>query len=182
MIQTAKQNSNLNSLVESAGVELDRRGFGLCPFHTEKTPSFKVFPDNRFKCFGCGEYGDQIDFVRKLHGLSFPDALKHLGISQGRMTPQMKAEIARRKRKAELIKKFRKWCLKKLGHVGCMIFDIETLMENISPDDLDHYAPLLHALPVLEYQHYLLINGNDREIYKFYQEAQNGKRRFRSGG
>jgi DNA primase len=37
-----------------------------CPFHDEKTPSFKVKPkDNHFKCFGCGAYGDMIDFIVK---------------------------------------------------------------------------------------------------------------------
>ena len=49
MIQTAKQNIDLHSLVESAGVELRQHGnrhVGLCPFHTERTPSFYVFDDH----------------------------------------------------------------------------------------------------------------------------------------
>lgn len=53
---------------------------GLCPFHTEKTPSFNVHPDRGFyHCFGCGEGGNAISFVMKYHGLSFPDAVRMLG-------------------------------------------------------------------------------------------------------
>ena len=97
MLQTAKQSIDLLSVVQAAGVELNRNGMALCPFHSEKTPSFKVFPDNHFKCFSCGAYGDEIDFVQKMYGLSFLDALKYLGIEQGEITPEMKAEIERRK-------------------------------------------------------------------------------------
>ncbi|HUV77829.1 MAG TPA: CHC2 zinc finger domain-containing protein, partial [Desulfobacterales bacterium] len=112
MIEAAKQNIDLVSVVEGAAVELKQRGtrhVGLCPFHNEKTPSFFIFNDNRFKCFGCGERGDTIDFIQKLYGLSFKDALQHLGIEQGPVTPEIKADIKERKRKAELVRNFREW-------------------------------------------------------------------------
>ncbi len=52
---------------------------GLCPFHTEKTPSFSVYTDiQAYKCFGCGETGDVIKFVEKLENISFWEALKSL--------------------------------------------------------------------------------------------------------
>jgi DNA primase len=52
---------------------------GLCPFHDEKRPSFGVRPSsNLFYCFGCGEGGDVIGFVRKLDGLSFAEAVETL--------------------------------------------------------------------------------------------------------
>ena len=54
----------------STYVNLKRAGsnyVGLCPFHSEKTPSFTVFPDTQnFYCFGCGAGGDLINFVRKI--------------------------------------------------------------------------------------------------------------------
>ncbi|PLX66372.1 MAG: DNA primase [Denitrovibrio sp.] len=53
---------------------------GLCPFHTEKTPSFNVHPDKGyFHCFGCGEGGNSISFVMKYHNFAFPDAVRFLG-------------------------------------------------------------------------------------------------------
>ncbi len=64
-------------------VQLRRSGprlTGCCPFHSEKTPSFFVFPQTgRYKCFGCGEGGDAISFVQKRDGLTFVEAVKVLG-------------------------------------------------------------------------------------------------------
>lgn len=52
---------------------------GLCPFHSEKTPSFTVNPGKgMFYCFGCGAGGDVVGFVMRIEGLSFPEALRIL--------------------------------------------------------------------------------------------------------
>ncbi len=52
---------------------------GLCPFHTEKTPSFIVTPARQmYKCFGCGEGGDVISFLMSIEAISFPEALETL--------------------------------------------------------------------------------------------------------
>ncbi len=52
---------------------------GLCPFHSEKTPSFTVNPERKtYHCFGCGEGGDAISFIMNFHRLSFAEALKEL--------------------------------------------------------------------------------------------------------
>ncbi|MBF0429287.1 MAG: hypothetical protein HQL94_10220, partial [Magnetococcales bacterium] len=52
---------------------------GLCPFHNEKTPSFKVDPKKRaWNCFGCGTGGSVIDFVMKIDGLTLDQACRSL--------------------------------------------------------------------------------------------------------
>lgn len=51
---------------------------GLCPFHNERTPSFHIYKDNRYKCFGCQEHGDAIEFYMKQNGLKFIDAVKRM--------------------------------------------------------------------------------------------------------
>lgn len=58
----------------------DGRGFkALCPFHSEKTPSFKVNPDTgTYHCFGCQERGDVFSLIQKLESLNFMEALEHL--------------------------------------------------------------------------------------------------------
>jgi DNA primase len=53
---------------------------GLCPFHTEKTPSFMVSPQKGiFHCFGCGAGGNVYSFIMQFKGLSFPEAVRFLG-------------------------------------------------------------------------------------------------------
>jgi hypothetical protein len=52
---------------------------GLCPFHTETTPSFTIFEDsNTYYCFGCNAWGDSIDFYRKIHNINMVEAVKEL--------------------------------------------------------------------------------------------------------
>ncbi|GAB3881477.1 CHC2 zinc finger domain-containing protein [Terrabacter terrigena] len=77
----------LADVVAAAGVELHARGHGwvgCCPFHDDNTPSLSVdgVPD-RFHCFGCGETGDVIDFVQRIHGLDFREAVALLESSAG---------------------------------------------------------------------------------------------------
>ncbi len=68
-------------------VRLERTGSnfkGLCPFHSEKTPSFFVSPTKKiFKCFGCGEGGDVISFLQKYENISFWEAVKRLADEYG---------------------------------------------------------------------------------------------------
>ena len=68
-------------------VELHKSGKGyraLCPFHSEKTPSFYVMPDRQFyHCFGCGKGGDVISFVMDVEGFSFTEAIELLAKRAG---------------------------------------------------------------------------------------------------
>ncbi len=68
-------------------VHLKKRGInmiGLCPFHNEKTPSFTVSPSkNIYKCFGCGQAGNGVQFLMEHEGMSFPDAIRHLAKKYG---------------------------------------------------------------------------------------------------
>ncbi len=73
-------------------VRLKKRGtnfIGLCPFHTEKTPSFNVNPGmGIFKCFGCGEGGDAFHFLERVEGLSFPETVRLLAERAGVQLPE----------------------------------------------------------------------------------------------
>ncbi|XDZ71332.1 DNA primase [Alphaproteobacteria bacterium LSUCC0744] len=86
-------------------VRKGRRHSGLCPFHSEKTPSFSVVDDDGFyHCFGCGVHGDAISFLREMDGLEFMEAVERLaemaGLAMPRSAPQDVA--ASRQRKAAL--------------------------------------------------------------------------------
>jgi DNA primase len=76
-------------IVEVIGdrVDLKRTGRnwrGLCPFHSESSPSFFVNEElQRYKCFGCGEHGDAFTFLEKYEGMTFAEALHHLAERAG---------------------------------------------------------------------------------------------------
>ncbi|MDR2681822.1 MAG: DNA primase [Holosporaceae bacterium] len=78
--------------VVSRRVKLTRSGkdwFGLCPFHSEKTGSFKVNPDNgSYYCFGCGAHGDVINFVMEFEKISFPEAAEYIANMYGIAMPK----------------------------------------------------------------------------------------------
>ena len=68
------------------------RFVGLCPFHTEKSPSFSVHTGLQiYKCFGCGQSGDVFNFLMELQGLTFFEALKTLADQQGIPMPKRNA-------------------------------------------------------------------------------------------
>ena len=81
-IDAVKQFHDLVTVVSSYGIVLKKKGknyVGLCPFHSEKTPSFTVDPKtNRYHCFGCDAGGDQFGFICKQEGIGFKEAYEKL--------------------------------------------------------------------------------------------------------
>ncbi len=81
-------------IVEIAGahVRLRRAGrnfVGLCPFHNEKTPSFSVNAERGFfHCFGCGAGGSVFNFIMRVEGLTFPEAVRSLARRYGVTLPE----------------------------------------------------------------------------------------------
>lgn len=78
-----------------------RNYFGLCPFHSEKSPSFSVSPEKQiFHCFGCSAGGNVFSFLMRHHGISFPEAVKmaaaryNIVVEMGSVDPERKRRIA----------------------------------------------------------------------------------------
>ena len=97
--------------VVSSYVRLSKKSgsnlFGLCPFHSEKTPSFSVSPDKQiYHCFGCGKGGGVINFIMEIENLSFPEAVEFLAKRAGMPMPEETndRESRRRARMLELNK------------------------------------------------------------------------------
>ncbi|MEK6208404.1 MAG: DNA primase [Chloroflexota bacterium] len=84
---TVKERVDIAQVISEHNVVLKKsgRGFtGLCPFHSEKTPSFHVNPDTRsYKCFGCGRSGDVFTILEEIDGLTKAEALKVLAERAG---------------------------------------------------------------------------------------------------
>ena len=100
-----------NDIVDVVGsyVRLTKRSgsnqFGLCPFHSEKTPSFSVSPDKQiYHCFGCGKGGGVINFIMEIEGLTFPEAVEFLAKRVGMAMPEQEdnREAKKRRRMLEL--------------------------------------------------------------------------------
>ncbi len=107
-------------------VKLQKRGrehLGLCPFHSEKTPSFTVNDDKGFfHCFGCGEHGDVISFVMKSEGLPFPEAVERLagqaGLEVPRQAPRDRAREERQAGLGEAVEMAAQWFESQLKGIG----------------------------------------------------------------
>jgi DNA primase len=106
-------------------VKLTRAGRehkGLCPFHSEKTPSFTVNDDKGFyHCFGCGAHGDVISFLRQHDKLEFMEAVEQLasmaGMEVPKPSPQARAQAEQQKGLAELAEQ------------ACRFFELELASE-----------------------------------------------------
>ena len=82
-LDAIRRDNPVADVAAGAGVELKLKGaemVGLCPFHSERTPSFTIYDGgHRFQCFGCGAGGDVLDFVQALHGVGLREAGELLG-------------------------------------------------------------------------------------------------------
>ncbi|MEW6517871.1 MAG: DNA primase [Thermodesulfobacteriota bacterium] len=97
---SARRVKDAVDIIEVIGehVQLQKAGVrykGLCPFHSEKTPSFTVNRERQFyHCFGCNESGDVLSFMMKYHNLTFPEAVAKLAerygieIEESRLSPE----------------------------------------------------------------------------------------------
>lgn len=119
--ETVERIIDENDIVEVIGgyFPLKRGGSNfkaLCPFHTEKSPSFNVNPHRQtFHCFGCGEGGDVIKFVMKYENIPFPDAARKLGdrvgvpIEEESFDPKQEAKRQMRREVQTMHRKAAEW-------------------------------------------------------------------------
>lgn len=146
-LQELKYRCDIESVV-SKYVNLRRsgRGFvGLCPFHSEKTPSFHLYPENQsFYCFGCETGGDVITFIRKIENLDYVEAVQFLAQMAGLEMPAqeedhngeaaLRARILEINRKAALF--FHRCLLSPQGRAGLDYFT----RRRLEPHTITHFG------------------------------------------
>ena len=102
LLAEIRQRTDLVALV-GRRVKLVRKGrvmWGCCPFHQEKSPSFKVENERRlYKCFGCGKGGDCFKWLTETEGLSFPESVEKLAAEAGVELPKWSPEDEEREQK-----------------------------------------------------------------------------------
>lgn len=163
-----KSKVSIRDVAFKYGFNIVQSDFISCPFHSEKTPSLKIYEStNTWHCFGCGENGDVISFVQKLFDLEFQDALRRIDSDFGLFIynkPSL-SEYRRLQNELETLKKRREEEKKRVEEAEeryWICFDFWKMID----DDLKQYAPkssceefhplFLQALRNKDYSEYIL--------------------------
>lgn len=105
-IQELRYRCDIEQII-SPYVNLKRRGrnlVGICPFHSEKTPSFTVYPESQsYFCFGCSAGGDAITFIRNIENLEYVEAVKFLAERVGMTVPDTTEDDTASKMKVRIL-------------------------------------------------------------------------------
>ncbi|MCQ2519485.1 MAG: DNA primase [Lachnospiraceae bacterium] len=104
VVEEVRLRSDIVDVVGSR-VKITKKGssyFGLCPFHSEKSPSFSVSPSKQiFYCFGCGAGGNVFSFIQKYENYSYPEAIKYLADQAGVQLPEAEFSAEQKEREAK---------------------------------------------------------------------------------
>ena len=165
---TVKTRINTREAAEHYGIEVNRYGKALCPFHNDRHPSMVVY-DDHYHCFACGEHGDVIDLVANLYGLPVLDAVNKLaydfGISQDKPPTREMEEKLNRKSEAQRLKENEKLCFSALLAYMKLLQEWKVRYAPRTPEDEpdDRFVQACHKLDYVEYLVDLLIMGDSYE-------------------
>lgn len=165
---TVKAGVSTREAAERYGVEVNRYGKALCPFHNDRHPSLFV-DDDHYHCYACGEHGDVIDLTAKLYGLPLHDAAKKLaydfGITQDKPPTKAMMEKLNRKSEAQQLRENEKLCFSALTEYMKLLQEWMRLYAPRTPeDDVDsRFTEACHRLPYVEYLADTLIGGDSYE-------------------
>lgn len=107
-----KESVSMQQVVEYYGLQLNRKGLCLCPFHQDKDPSLKIYTNGKgFYCFTCGTGGDQIKFAALYNGISNTEAARSLAAAFNIQTAEPvtyreKREMALKRKKQKQLSDF----------------------------------------------------------------------------
>ncbi len=134
-------------------VNLKRAGSmykGLCPFHSEKSPSFTVYPaTNSFFCFGCGIGGDAITFCKEIEHLDYPDAIEFLAKRAG--VTVLRDGPAQITRKPDTVSRERMWAINK---DAASFFHKCLLLDTPKSKEALHYFTVTRGLSMSMIRHF----------------------------
>ena len=168
---------DMPTVAKGYGLKINRSGMAICPFHREKTPSAKIYPDG-FHCFGCGVHDDVIGFTQRLFGLSRPlDAARKLNEDfmlnldlGGHKAVNKVSEYSRRQRERE---EYERW-EREAWHVLSSYYKLLREWRELAPDCPDDVPDpwFAYALGQTEYAEYL--------CEEFIAADENGRKAMRT--
>ena len=185
----AKERLDIVAVAERYGLHPDRRGKCLCPFHSEKTPSFSISREKKvWYCFGCGKGGDAVSLAAGLLGISQTDALRRLnedfglGLSLGRqeMTEEQRFIAARREQaRQERLKaqeNFDGWCRRTYGTLTSYYKLLRDWQEKYRPADPEappdgRFAYAAAHIGRAEYLCDTMLSGDGDSILELYKNC-----------
>ena len=157
------------------GLTIDRRGWALCPFHSDHKPSMS-FKGGRYRCWSCGASGDAVDLVRGLFGGTYMDSLQRLNRDfslnlplGGKSTPQQRAEAIERKRMRELHQRFERWRADTINRLtACIRAANAADWANLSPQEEE----AIRQREQMEYWADLLSHGAASEQMQLFKDRK----------
>lgn len=173
----AIEKPDIISILVDEGIELSPKGrnfWGLCPFHSERTPSFKVDPERQsYYCFSCRAHGDGIQFVMDFRKLSFKEALSYLGIDNTvKPAPEAMHRARYNKRKRDAIRGFRQWCNDYHSELAGLYRALQNIKELVkTEDDAERLSSLYHLELLWIHQLDILEGRDDETKFELYTEV-----------
>ena len=168
IFEIVKENVNLWEAAELYGIDVNRYGKALCPFHNDRHPSLYV-ADNHFYCFACGEHGDVIGFVGRLFQLSPYDAARKL-MADFHLSPDKPPSAAalhakRIRTEAQQLMENERLCFSVLSDYARVLRDWKVRYAPQSSDEPVHarFTEACHKLDETEYYLDILCAGGSLE-------------------
>ena len=175
IFEIVKENVNLREAAELYGIDVNRYGKALCPFHNDRNPSLYV-ADDHYYCFACGEHGDVIDFVSKLFHLSLYDAAQKLA-ADFHLTPDKPPSAAalhakRIRTEAQQLRETEQLCFSVLSDYAHVLRDWKVQYAPQSPAEApdERFVEACHKLDEVEYYLDILASGNSHERAEVIQQ------------
>ena len=171
IFEIVKENVNLREAAELYGIDVNRYGKALCPFHNDRHPSLYI-EDDHFYCFACGERGDVIDFVGRLFQLSPYDAARKL-MADFHLSPDKPPSAAalhakRIRTEAQQLMENEQLCFSVLSDYARVLRDWKVRYAPQSPDGSVHarFVEVCRNLDQTEYYLEILCVGDSHERAK----------------
>ena len=175
IFEIVKENINLREAAELYGIDVNRYGKALCPFHNDRHPSLYV-ADDHYYCFACGEHGDVIDFVGRLFQLSPYDAARKL-MADFHLSPDKPPNAAALHAKhirteAQQLMENERLCFSVLSDYAHVLRDWKVRYAPQSPDEPVHarFVEACRNLDQTEYYLDILCAGDSHERAEVVQQ------------
>ena len=175
IFEIVKENVNLRETAELYGIDVNRYGKALCPFHNDRHPSLYV-TDDHYHCFACGAHGDVIDFVGKLFQLSPYDAAWKL-MADFHLSPDKPPSAAalhakRIRTEAQQLMENERLCFSVLSDYAHVLRDWKVQYAPQSPAEApdERFVEACHKLDEVEYYLDILASGNSHERAEVIQQ------------